>query len=960
MNMQLKITSRMNLGSVVAVCATLLFAPPARSEPLAGPPQDGPVDRWPACWRDGVQGAACERDGLRETAFETRAGFVNRWSVAGPLDDRALQRVTVWSDLIAWARRQNAFEARVEEGARLTLRPSERLGKKDRAKRWVLAADVHSDANRPARLRFAVNGRATVIVNGREVTTTESDEYLLPDERFVDIELNEGWNTIHVGLTQVSGVGVVWMMRLRGVDHRPLRGVAWDFGERGYLRGTPPTSRCAGLGAELEVAPGGDTGWVVRGRLTAPGLLPQPLPRTVALGWDGQVASLAELAPGLDALAQQVVSIDGLLPAGAEGKVALSVDGETCATVSVGGLEREVTRYRAATAALEGLAEVVLGQGGRESLHAVLGEVRELLTSKHRGSPDRKRLPALLTWLEARLADARAERPPFMAPGVHLRAFASPLDGTLQRYVVLVPKNHGAALKKLGATPVVMLSHGLEYTAEDMLSIALGEPAGPGQAFARGRLLATAPPSLPDGALLVAHDGYGNAGQRAPGRVDVLHVLDDVARTWPIDTNRVAISGFSLGGSVTFWASLYYAERFAGAAPHCGYPNLHDYTSVRKWRKRPWEQVLLEQEGVVGYVENGRQVPMRMVHGTKDNPKRSQLIHERYQELGYSSELELPVAGHNIWDAAFEDGSLLEWLASRRRNPRPAHVTLRTARYRTARLDWVRIDRFITWGPFVEVDATAKKARIDIRTANVDALTLLQQRLPQSLDNRVTVHIDGTRLADVELLGDVHLARGDKGWEIMDAPRNGAKRAGREGPLNDIHHDPWTLVVGTLDPSQVEANRLVADRWRSPAPWIRVRPPVIDDTAFEPEKLAGRHIVLVGGPGSNRITARYREHLAQHGIHFEADAIRVGSRRFAGETVGISVAVPSPHDPDRLLVLHAGVGPEGTLGARHLPELSPDVLVYDGRIRAAWGDRILGRREVLFGAFFDRDWRLPE
>ena len=91
---------------------------------------------------------------------------------------------------------------------------------------------------------------------------------------------------------------------------------------------------------------------------------------------------------------------------------------------------------------------------------------------------------------------------------------------------------------------------------------------------------------------------------------------------------------------------------------------------------------------------------------------------------------------------------------------------------------------------------------------------------------------------------------------------------------------------------------------------------------------------------------------------FETDAIRVGACRHAGEDVGLSVIVPNPDDGDFPLVVHAGVTAAGTLGARYLPELSPDFVVHDRRIRVAAGDKLLGPRVVRQAGFFDSDWRL--
>ncbi len=937
---------------VVGAVLLVLVAGEARSEPLVGPPSGGAIEGWPPCWRGGADEAPCAP--APGAFFEGDNGFVTAWGAAGPFEGKAARGLKKADAAVAHAAR-GGWRMLASADGRIALAESERLGKRDVPDVHVLAARVFVPVAQEVRFRFAVNGEGELLVGGRSVWTGRSDEAMLADERRVDVRLPAGWSDVAVVLRQMSRAEVAWMLRGRRPDGGRVDGLAWAL-PSGLAPG--PEARCAVLGAELEVRPERDGGgWRVVGRLAGKGLVPWPAPERLALAIDGRPAPLAEVKPGLDALAAGAVTVEARLPADARQEVSLVAAGHVCDRVEVGGLEVEASRWRAAREAISGLAGDALGPFGRESLEARAEEIEALLTTTSGRRADRRRLQPLLDALEGRVAAVARGEPLFQQPGVHRVAYRSSIDGTLRTYLALVPKNHRP---ERGDAPLVVLSHGLGYTPEDMLSIALGKPAGPHGAEATGRVHSLAPPDVPRGAILVAPDGYGSAGQRPPGRTDVLDVLADALARFSVDPNRVTLSGFSLGGSVAFWVPLLYPDRFAAAAPLCGYPNLHDYSSVRRWKKRPWEEALIAHEGVVEVAENGRHLPLRMVHGTRDNPSRSQLIHDRYQALRYASSLALPDAGHNVWDEAFADGDLLAWLASQRRDPRPSRVTLRTARYRTASADWLTIDRFARHGDFGTLDGTAKKGRVEVRTTNVDAFTLHGRRLPGAVDTDASLVVDGVRVAGADLRDTVHLAReGRAGWAVVDAPALGAKRAGAEGPLGDIHHDAFVVVYGTRLPGEVEANRLTAERWRTPAPWIDLRPPLLTDTTADLEALAGRHIVLVGRPESNALTARFAEHLEAHGVVFEPGAIRVGPRRFAGPGVGISVILPAPHDATRSLVLHAGVDAEGTLSARHLPELAPDLLVYDDGIRASFGDRILGRREVLHGAFFDGDWRLP-
>lgn len=79
------------------------------------------------------------------------------------------------------------------------------------------------------------------------------------------------------------------------------------------------------------------------------------------------------------------------------------------------------------------------------------------------------------------------------------------------------------------------------------------------------------------GVALIAMDGMGHSwsfpGSPAHNRDEfayVGHVLDDVARRFPIDSGRIMASGFSQGGSMVWYLACRMPERFAAFAPIAG------------------------------------------------------------------------------------------------------------------------------------------------------------------------------------------------------------------------------------------------------------------------------------------------------------------------------------------------------------------------------------------------------
>lgn len=118
--------------------------------------------------------------------------------------------------------------------------------------------------------------------------------------------------------------------------------------------------------------------------------------------------------------------------------------------------------------------------------------------------------------------------------------------------------------------------------------------------------------------------------------------LDYIIANNNIDTNRIYLTGLSMGGTATWLWSLGNPERFAAVAPVCG-------------------------EGISWYAEKLVNIPIRASHGDIDNvvsPHESLAMVSAINQRGGNASLTLfPGVGHNAWDYAYND-ELVSWLMS--------------------------------------------------------------------------------------------------------------------------------------------------------------------------------------------------------------------------------------------------------------------------------------------------------
>ncbi|MFA5833625.1 MAG: prolyl oligopeptidase family serine peptidase [Bacteroidota bacterium] len=118
-------------------------------------------------------------------------------------------------------------------------------------------------------------------------------------------------------------------------------------------------------------------------------------------------------------------------------------------------------------------------------------------------------------------------------------------------------------------------------------------------------------------------------------------MLDEVLIKLPIDTNRIYLTGLSMGGLGTWKFAIAYPERFAAIAPVCGWGHLED-------------------------VEKLKDKPIWVFHGARDNvvpPTESETMVQFLHKFG-STKVKYtvyPDANHNAWDATYANPELYDW-----------------------------------------------------------------------------------------------------------------------------------------------------------------------------------------------------------------------------------------------------------------------------------------------------------
>ncbi|HSY39382.1 MAG TPA: prolyl oligopeptidase family serine peptidase [Polyangia bacterium] len=271
---------------------------------------------------------------------------------------------------------------------------------------------------------------------------------------------------------------------------------------------------------------------------------------------------------------------------------------------------------------------------------------------------------------------ARGDDPYRTATGELVKAYRAGWDGTLQPYALYVPRGYDGRNKKASASaswPLIVALHGAFSDHKHNLRRVFGLDNRPGETDAeasRNQL------PLPDvGAFVVSPLGRGELmGYDGLGYDDVMRVIADVRRAYPIDPERITLTGLSMGGGGTWAIGLRHPELFAALAPVCAVANFR--RMVNPADAALYDLARLAALSPSEIAENAAHQQIFMFHGDKDPTvpvEDSRQMAARYEALGWLGKnvhyTEYPGVGHAAWIPAYKEAELLKMLATIKRDP---------------------------------------------------------------------------------------------------------------------------------------------------------------------------------------------------------------------------------------------------------------------------------------------------
>jgi hypothetical protein len=537
------------------------------------------------------------------------------------------------------------------------------------------------------------------------------------------------------------------------------------------------------------------------------------------------------------------------------------------------------------------------------------------------------------------------------ATGLVVRAYTSIIDGSIQPYGLVVPPNFQPDSTHRYRLDVWL--HGRDNNLTELKFIA-------------DRLRSLGEFTPPDTIVLHPYGRYCNAFKFA-GEMDVIEAIEHVKQNYPIDENRIAIRGFSMGGAGTWHLAAHYGGYWTAAAPGAGFAETALYT--RALIKEPfppsYEQTLWHLYDATDYAANLFNCGVIAYSGELDPQKQAaDMMAKALQSEGLSlRHLIGPGVQHKYEPGTKKElGRQFDELMERGAEKVPRRVRLTTFTLRYNQQKWLRVDALEKHWERARIDGElAGTDSVDLKTANIAALTLDFAGNPFG-SKAVRATVDGQ---NVELknsgtpnVWQAHLVKESGIWKAGQATGLRKEHA-LQGPIDDAFMEPFLFVR----PTQKAMNTAI-DTWttaelkKALTEWrlqFRGDARVKDDAEVNETDLANYNLVLWGDTSSNKILARIADKLP---ISWSAQEIRVGSKTFQS-TKHIPVLIyPNPLNPKRYIVLNSGFTFAefgAASNAQQTPKL-PDYAIIDMGVPAA---KRLGSGIALAG-FFDEHWKLRD
>lgn len=529
--------------------------------------------------------------------------------------------------------------------------------------------------------------------------------------------------------------------------------------------------------------------------------------------------------------------------------------------------------------------------------------------------------------------------------GLVVRGYRSSIDGSPQPYGLEIPDD----VNFDKPVPLYVWLHGRGDKTTDLHFIT--------QRHSRAGRIA------PPGAIVLHPFGRHCVGFKSAGEIDVLEAVEHVKSQYKIDTDRIVLMGFSMGGAGCWHVGAHYADRWVAMSPGAGFSETSRYNNIKPADYPPsYEQNLWGLYDVPHYTRNLFNLPVIAYSGELDKQiQAARVMEEAY--LAHDRKLPHligPGMGHRYHpDTLKQLMKMMQAEAAKGLNRTPKKVSLQTRTLRYSRVHWVEVTGLKKHWQDARVDAEITgKRKINVTTKNVTRLAFN----PWQNMSDVEITIDGQKVEIPITKRPLRVAAFvyNDGWKSQLANTTSSllnKTPGLQGPIDDALMAPFLVVLPSSKSQHPQVQRWVEfeqqhflNRWRA---LMRGDARVKMDTEVTESDIQKYNLILWGDTTSNSLIKKVVGELP---ITWNGKEVRLAGKKYSADRHVPILIHPNPLNREKYIVLNSGMthreGHDRTNSLQN-PKL-PDWAVID----LSQLPNNLSSGKVVAADFFDEHWQV--
>ena len=526
--------------------------------------------------------------------------------------------------------------------------------------------------------------------------------------------------------------------------------------------------------------------------------------------------------------------------------------------------------------------------------------------------------------------------------GLVVRGYRSKIDGSVQPYGLVVPKEYDFAAKAPHRLDFWWHGRGENLSEVNFID---GRQKSPGE-------------FTPAGAFVLHPYGrYCNANKFA-GEIDTLECLEHVKKHYRIDDSRVVARGFSMGGAACWQYAVHYPTLFCAAAPGAGFSETPEFLKVfqnEKVEPTWYEKKLWGMYNCTDVAQNIFNIPTVAYSGENDNQKQAADVMAReMKKLGMElTHIIGPKTGHSYEkNAKVELNKQIDAIVAKGLPSGPDRKEIKFTTYtlRYNECAWLTVTALERHWEKATVRGTYEDGVYKLDVSGVTALKVVSRDKSGEIiinGERATAWKNEIPTATPKFAEPITYSLAKLGGKWTGAVDGNPVRKthGLQGPIDDAFMDSFLMVSPTGTPMNEKIGTWTAtemkhatEHWRKQ---FRGDAPIKTDKDVTELDIKNNNLILWGDPKSNAILAKI------------ADKLPLAE--FTDNTVTVSI-YPNPLNPKKYVVLNSGFTfreYDYLNNARQVSKM-PDYAIID--VNTPANSRYPGK--VVRAGFFDESWEL--